>query len=64
VTYEYVCQECGHRWEAEQKITAEPLTDCPMCGDQGKGAAKRLISGGTGHVLVGDRWARDGYGKY
>jgi putative FmdB family regulatory protein len=58
MTYEYICQECNHKWEAEQKITDPPLEKCPRCG---KPAAKRLISGGTGHVLVGPRWGRDGY---
>lgn len=58
VTYEYICQACGHLWEVEQKITATPLTVCPKCE---RPAAKRLISGGTGHVLVGPRWGRDGY---
>ena len=57
-TYEYVCTSCGHKWEKEQKITADPLKDCPECQ---KPTAKRLVSGGTGHVLKGPRWAKDGY---
>jgi len=31
-TYEYLCQECSHRFETWQKMTDEPLTDCPECG--------------------------------
>jgi putative FmdB family regulatory protein len=30
-TYEYACKTCGHRFEAWQKITDEPLTECPKC---------------------------------
>lgn len=29
--YEYRCQACGHEHEALQKITAEPLVQCPAC---------------------------------
>jgi len=60
VTYEYQCENptCQHRWEAEQRIADEALRDCPACK---KPTARRLISGGTGHILVGPRWSRDGY---
>ncbi len=58
MTYEYVCEACGHEWEAEQRISEDPLKRCPKCR---KPRAKRLVSGGTGHVLKGSRWARDGY---
>jgi putative FmdB family regulatory protein len=61
VTYEYVCTGCGHQWEAEQKITDPALTECPACKQP---TAKRLVSGGTGHVLVGAGWAKDGYGSH
>lgn len=29
--YLYKCENCGHELEALQKISAEPLTDCPKC---------------------------------
>lgn len=58
MTYEYICTACGHEWEAEQPITAKPLKRCPKCR---KLKAKRQISGGTGHVLKGEGWAKDGY---
>ena len=60
VTYEYQCKVCKHRWEAEQRITAEPLTECPSCEQP---QAQRLVSGGTGFVLDGKGWAKDGYGS-
>ena len=31
-TYEYLCQSCSHRFETWQKMTDEPLTTCPECG--------------------------------
>jgi putative FmdB family regulatory protein len=30
-TYEYACKTCGNRFEAWQKMTDEPLTECPKC---------------------------------
>ncbi len=32
-TYEYLCQTCSHRFETWQKMTDEPLTTCPECGN-------------------------------
>lgn len=29
--YEYQCQSCAHRFEALQKISDQPLVDCPDC---------------------------------
>ena len=31
-TYDYKCNSCGHQFEAFQSITAEPLSECPVCG--------------------------------
>ncbi len=39
--YEYQCNACGHRLEALQKISDEPLRYCPECGESG---LKKLIS--------------------
>lgn len=47
-TYEYECQGCGHRFELFQKITAEPIKNCPKCK---KDSAKRLISAGAGFIF-------------
>lgn len=30
--YPYVCTECGHEFDALQKISEEPLSECPVCG--------------------------------
>ncbi len=50
--YEYECQECGHRHEALQKISEEPLTVCPACN---KSALKKLVSA-AGFRLSGSGW--------
>ena len=39
--YEYACQKCEHKLDALQKISDEPLVDCPECGEP---ALKRLLS--------------------
>jgi putative FmdB family regulatory protein len=31
-TYEYLCKQCGHRFEAWQHMSDEPLKVCPECG--------------------------------
>jgi putative FmdB family regulatory protein len=31
-TYEYVCRDCGHRFEIVQSMWDDPLTMCPECG--------------------------------
>ena len=30
-TYQYACTTCGHRFEAVQSFSDEPLTQCPEC---------------------------------
>ena len=30
--YAYRCEDCGHEFDALQKISDAPLTDCPECG--------------------------------
>ena len=49
-TYDYICHECGHRFETFQSITAEPIVDCPICH---KNKVKRLLSGGAGLIFKG-----------
>lgn len=50
--YEYECKQCGHRMEALQKISDEPLKDCPACG---KPELAKLISA-AGFRLAGGGW--------
>lgn len=38
-TYEYECEQCGVRFERKQRMSEDPLRDCPECG----GHVHRLI---------------------
>jgi putative FmdB family regulatory protein len=60
VTYDYACDSCGHEWEEEQSIHDDPIKRCPLCK---KLKARRMISGGSGFILRGGCWERDGYSK-
>jgi putative FmdB family regulatory protein len=33
-TYEYRCNDCGHRFEVSQRMSDDPLTECEVCGGQ------------------------------
>ena len=39
--YGYQCQDCGHTLDALQKISDDPLVDCPACGQP---SLKRQLS--------------------
>jgi putative FmdB family regulatory protein len=56
-TYEYKCLKCDYRFESFQKITDEPVRECPNC----KGEVKRLISGGTGPIFKGTGFYQTDY---
>lgn len=51
-TYEYQCTACGHHLEAFQKISDNPLVDCPNCKQQ---ALKKLLSP-SNFQLKGTGW--------
>jgi putative FmdB family regulatory protein len=48
-TYEYECQECGHRFEEFQNMKDKPLTTCPTCG----GSVRRLLGAGAAVIFKG-----------
>ena len=48
-TYDYECPK-GHTFEVFQKMTDEPVADCPECGED----ARRKISGGAGFLFKGE----------
>lgn len=50
--YEYQCQACEHVLEALQKMSDDPLVDCPAC-KQPK-LQKRIST--AGFRLKGDGW--------
>src|SRR5258706_16410127 len=37
--YTYECEDCGQRFEAKQRFTDAPLSECPNCG----GKIRRVI---------------------
>ena len=39
--YEYECKQCGHVFDALQKMSDAPLQDCPDCG---KPELRKLLS--------------------
>lgn len=55
--YEYECEKCGHEFEREQRITADPIKTCPECKAR---KVKKLISQ-TSFVLKGGGWYNDLY---
>jgi putative FmdB family regulatory protein len=56
--YEYRCPDCGHEFDALQKVSDAPLSDCPACGGHD---LKKLISR-TSFALKGGGWYKDHYG--
>ncbi len=50
--YEYECKKCGHQMEALQRMSDDPLKDCPECS---KPELKKLISA-AGFRLSGSGW--------
>lgn len=54
--YEYECLEKGHRFEAHQKMSEDPIQVCPECGAK----VRKLISS-AGFTLKGSGWYKDGY---
>ena len=50
--YEYFCEQCGHEFDALQKMSDTPLGKCPACE---KEALKKKISA-PGFRLSGSGW--------
>ena len=50
--YEYQCKSCGHQMEAIQKMSDDPLVDCPECE---KPELQKKISA-AGFRLKGSGW--------
>jgi len=50
--YEYECGACGHRLETLQKISDDPLIQCPECNEE---RLKKLISAAA-FRLKGTGW--------
>lgn len=50
--YAYKCESCGHAKDVLQKISAEPLTQCPACG---AATFKKQLTA-AGFQLKGSGW--------
>lgn len=50
--YEYECRHCHHTFDAMQKMSEAPLTECPECKNQ---SVVRLVSA-AGFQLKGSGW--------
>lgn len=59
-TYEYLCANCGHRFEKFQRITAEPEKICPNCQQM---TIRRIINGGNGIIFKGSGFYITDYKK-
>jgi len=57
--YEYRCQSCGHELEKLQKMSDQPLVDCPECGQP---ALTKLVSA-AGFRLKGGGWYETDFKK-
>jgi putative FmdB family regulatory protein len=57
--YEYLCQKCGHDFEALQKVSDAPLRKCPECGAL---RLKKLVSKPT-FRLKGTGWYETDFKK-
>ena len=55
-TYDYHCDACDSSFEIEQKITADPLKECPKCHSfdlrRGPGGGIGLAFKGTGFYIT------------
>lgn len=47
--YDYICMDCGNKFEVFQSMAADPLETCENCS----GKLKRLIGPGAGFVFKG-----------
>lgn len=62
-TYVYKCANCGHTFEARQRMSDSALTDCPSCEES---ALRRVINSvgvvfkGSGFYVTDNRNGRNG----
>ena len=57
-TYEYICDNCQHRFEQFQSIKARPIRKCPKCG---RLSVQRLIGAGAGIIFKGSGFYQTDY---
>lgn len=57
--YEYRCSNCGHELETLQKISDDPLKECPACGQE---SLQKLVSAAS-FRLKGGGWYETDFKK-
>ena len=57
-TYDYICDNCQHKFEKFQSIKARPIRKCPECG---KLKVQRLIGAGAGIIFKGSGFYQTDY---
>ncbi len=57
-TYDYICDACGHEFEAFESITANPRTECPQCHEQ---KLRRKIGPGAAILFKGSGFYQTDY---
>ncbi len=56
-TYDYKCLDCGHTFEMFQRMSDEPISECPEC----KGNVKRLFGTGLRPIFKGSGFYETDY---
>ncbi len=56
-TYDYKCTNCNNTFELFQKMSDEPIKECPKCN----GKVVRLIGAGAGPIFKGSGFYQTDY---
>jgi putative FmdB family regulatory protein len=57
-TYDYICDSCGHEFEAYESIMASPQTECPACHEI---KLRRKIGPGAAIIFKGSGFYQTDY---
>jgi putative FmdB family regulatory protein len=57
-TYDYICDACGHEFEAFESIKADSQVDCPTCHEP---KLRRKIGGGGAIIFKGSGFYQTDY---
>ena len=57
-TYDYICDDCKHEFEAFESITSQPQTDCPECKEP---KLRRKIGPGAAILFKGSGFYQTDY---
>ncbi len=56
--YEYLCEDCDHRFQRNRKVSERQSAPCPEC----RGTGRKTI-GAVGVIFKGSGWHCTDYGK-